>query len=403
MADRSELSFAVRRAAVLALAAGTALTLAACASTPPKATADGGAPPRELAGPDGAPLTQDELAAAIAEDVDALEEWFNQGAQQASMQRDAERLGSEPPRVPPMKPEPIIDDSVAVLPANAGVDLDDEQPVEMELTIALPDELRTPPAPPAPAEPEPTREQRIERLATELAARLREQAESGEQPLQALAAIAALELIQPGIYESPAAAELLTSGERDTLNLWRDMLRYTGRSLAENDSSGSLLRSIRVANEQARDLSTLELTKVALCARVDGFGQYEELESAKMLAGRPHRIGLYVEVDGFGARPGSNANGVPAFGVELTRELSLYHDADGLLAWRRPGVDITDSSLNRRRDFFFSEVIELPQTLTVGSYRLKVAVTDRVTGAVAESIIPIDIVADARLTRGDER
>jgi hypothetical protein len=401
MADRSELSFAVRRAAVFALAAGAALTLAACASTPPKATADRGALPSEDAGPDGAPLTQNELAAAIADDVEALQEWFNQGAQQASMQRDAERLGSEPPRVPSMTPEPIIDDSVAALPANAGVDLDEEEPVEMELTIALPEELLPPP--PAPAEPEPTREQRIERLTTELAARLREQAEAGEQPLQALAAIAALELIQPGIYESPLAAELLTSGERDTLNLWRDMLRYTGRSLAENDSSGTLLRSIRVANEQARELATLGLTKVALCARVDGFGQYEELESNTMLAGKPHRVGLYVEVDGFGARPGSNANGVPAFGVELTRELSLYHDADGLLAWRRPGVDITDSSLNRRRDFFFSEVIELPQTLTVGSYRLKVAVTDRVTGAVAESIIPIDIVADARLTRGDER
>jgi hypothetical protein len=85
--------------------------------------------------------------------------------------------------------------------------------------------------------------------------------------------------------------------------------------------------------------------------------------------------------------------------VELTRELSLYHDADGLLAWRRPAVDITDSSLNRRRDFFFSEVIELPRTLSVGAYRLKVSVTDRVTGAVAESILAIDVVADPRLTR----
>ncbi len=390
MANRSELLFAVRRAAALALISGTALTLAACAST---ATGD-----QSAQSPNAAP-SRDDLAAAIAEDTQALQEWFDQGAQQASMQRDAERLGSEPPRIPPMKPEPIIDDSVAVLPANAGVDLDEEQPVEMEVAIALPEELTAPP----PAEPEPTREQRIERLASELAARLREQAESGEQPLQALAAIAALELIQPGIYESPAAAELLTSGERDTLNLWRDMLRYAGRSLAENDSSGTLLRSIRVANEQARELATLELAKVALCARVDGFGQYVELDHSKMLAGKPHRVGLYVEVDGFGARPGSDQNGVPAFGVELTRELSLYHDADGLLAWRRPGVDITDSSLNRRRDFFFSEVIDLPQTLTVGSYRLKVTVTDRVTGAVAESIIPIDIVADARLTRGDDR
>ncbi len=390
MATRNALSFAVRRAAALALAAGTALTLAACASS--------GASDQTAGSPNAEP-SRDDLAAAIAEDTQALQEWFDQGAQQASMQRDAERLGSESPRIPPMQPEPIIDDSVAVLPANAGVDLDEEQPVEMEVAIAVPEDL----TPPPPAEPEPTREQRIERLATELAARLREQAEAGDQPLQALAALAAIELIQPGVYENPAAAELLTSGERDTLNLWRDMLRYAGRSLAETDSSGTLLRSIRAASEQARDLATLELTKVALCARVDGFGQYIELDNSKMLAGRPHRVGLYVEVDGFGARPGSDDSGLPAYGVELTRELSLYHDADGLLAWRRPGVDITDSSLNRRRDFFFSEVIDLPQTLTVGSYRLKVTVTDRVTGAVAESIVPIDIVADARLTRGGDR
>lgn len=376
-----------RRAAALLLAAGAALPLAACAGS------GGSAQPNADARQDGADAaTGDGLAAQIADDAAALQEWFNQGAQ---AQRDAERL-SEPPRLPPERPQPIVDDAVASLAANAGVNVADDEPVEMEVAAAEPE-----PAPPAPPpEPEPTREQRIERLTAELAARLREQAEAGERPLHALAAMAALELVQPGVFDQPAAAALLTSRERDALTLWRDMLRYAGRSLAENDSAGSLLKSVRVASEQAREFATLELSKVALCARVDGFGQYAELDSTKMLAGRAHRVGLYVEVDGFGARSGSDDDGNPAFRVELTRELSLYHDADGLLAWRRPAVDITDSSRNRRRDFFFSEVIELPQTLTVGSYRLKVTVTDRVTGAVAETILPVDIVADPRLTRG---
>lgn len=376
------------RALALLLAAGVGASLCACASTPPSSA---GAPATDTRA-DAPPV--DDLAAQIAADAAAFEEWFNNGAEQARARRDADRLAQGEPRLPAPAPEPLLDEPVATLPANAGVSLDEPAPVEMEVAQAQP-------APPAPVEPEPTPQQRIERLTAELAARLRERAESGERPLQALAALAALELVQPGVFDQPAGASLLTTRERDALALWRDMLRYAGRSLSENDSAGALLRSVRVASDQAREFATLELAKVALCARVDGFGQYAELQSSKILAGKAHRVGLYVEVDGFGARAASDHDGAPAYRVELTRELSLYHDADGLLAWRRPAVDITDVSRNRRRDFFFSEVIDLPQTLTVGSYRLKVSVTDRVTGAVAEAILPLDVVADARLTRGE--
>lgn len=391
--------------------AGAAVGLGGCASSPSGAQAEGSDAPREWNSLDDAASSSsgsgdggDALATQIAQDADALEEWFRQGQAQATVDPDAERLREAQRRAQSGEtpPEPVVDDSTPALAANSGVRIDDE-PVEIELepeTSATPTMVEIPVDPPV--EPEPTREQRIERLTAELAARLREQADAGERPLHALAALAALELVQPGVFDEPGAAALLTSRERDALTLWRDMLRYAGRSLTENDSSNALLRSVRVASEQARDFATLELTKVALCARVDGFGQYVELESTKMLAGQTHRVGLYVEVDGFGTRAASDDDGRPAHRVELTRELSLYHDADGLLAWRRPAVDITDSSLNRRRDFFFSEVIELPRTLTVGSYRLKVSVTDRVTGAVAESILPVDVVADARLTRARE-
>jgi hypothetical protein len=382
--------------------AGAAVGLTGCASSQSGAQADATDAPREWNSLDDAAAASgsegDGLAAQIAQDAEALEQWFKQG--QATVDPDAERLreAQRRARASGTPLEPVVDDSTPALAANAGVRIDDE-PVEIE--IAPEDAAQTMVDIPVetPAEPEPTREQRIERLTAELAARLREQADAGERPLHALAALAALELIQPGVYDQPGAAALLTSRERDALSLWRDMLRYAGRSLGENDSSNALLRSVRVASEQARDFATLELTKVALCARVDGFGQYVELDSTKMLAGQAHRVGLYVEVDGFGTRAASDDEGRPAHRVELTRELSLYHDADGLLAWRRPAVDITDSSLNRRRDFFFSEVIELPRTLSVGAYRLKVSVTDRVTGAVAESILAIDVVADPRLTR----
>lgn len=375
------------RAAALALLAGCALSIGGCASNT-GATADAGASTPGAATRDDLP--PDDLAAQIADDAAALEEWFDRGVREAQAQRDAEIFNDDTARTITRAPvEPVIDESSA--PAvNAGVAIADDEPDEAEIAAA-----------PAPApEPEPTLDQRIERLTLELATRLRERADAGEQPLRTLASLAALELIRPGVFDNPAAASLLTTRERDALGLWRDMLRYAGRTLEEHDSATSILRALRVASEQAREFASLELPRVALCSRVDGYGQFTPLANRALLANSRHRLGLYVEVDGFGSRQTLDVEGTPAFSVELSRELSLYHDADGLLAWRRPASDITDVSRNRRRDFFLSEVIELPQTLTVGSYRLKVTVTDRVTGAIAEAILPIDVVADAALTRG---
>lgn len=373
------------RAAALALLAGGALALSGCASNT-GARADAGASAPGAVSRDDLP--PDDLAAQIADDAATLEEWFDRGVREAQARRDAEIFNDDTARTITRAPiEPVIDESSS--PAvNAGVAILDDEPIEMEIAGA-----------PSP-EPEPTLDQRIERLTLELATRLRERADAGDQPLRTLASLAALELIRPGAFDNPASLSLLTTRERDALGLWRDMLRYAGRTLEEHDSATSILRALRVASEQAREFATLELPRVALCSRVDGYGQFTPISSRALLANSRHRLGLYVEVEGFGARQTLDVAGEPAFSVELSRELSLYHDADGLLAWRRPASDITDVSRNRRRDFFLSEVIELPQTLTVGSYRLKVTVTDRVTGAVAETIVPIDVVADVALTRG---
>jgi hypothetical protein len=151
--------------------------------------------------------------------------------------------------------------------------------------------------------------------------------------------------------------------------------------------------SDRLANEQP-----LTITDAQLCARVEGFGRYRPLPT-RLLAGRAHPGIIYTEVDHFGTRAGAGPDGEPGHNVELSQELALYHDADGLLAWRRPEQAVTDFSRNRRQDFFIVQRIDLPQTLTVGMYRLKVTVHDRVTGETAETIIPIEVVADAALIR----
>jgi hypothetical protein len=54
-----------------------------------------------------------------------------------------------------------------------------------------------------------------------------------------------------------------------------------------------------------------------------------------------------------------------------------------------------DTSRNKRRDFYLINRIELPSTLSIGRYQLKVIMRDLVSGAEAEAIIPIEIVAEA--------
>ena len=58
---------------------------------------------------------------------------------------------------------------------------------------------------------------------------------------------------------------------------------------------------------------------------------------------------------------------------------------------------LRDSARTRRQDLFLVQRIELPSTVSVGAYTLKVRVRDRASSAEAESNIPVEMLADATL------
>ena len=86
--------------------------------------------------------------------------------------------------------------------------------------------------------------------------------------------------------------------------------------------------------------------------------------------------------------------------MNLSQALQLYHDADGTLAWSRPEEEVIETSRNKRRDFYLVNDITFPPTLTIGAYRLKVIMRDKVSGQVEERVIPFEVVADAALAAG---
>lgn len=238
------------------------------------------------------------------------------------------------------------------------------------------------------------------RLTTELATLLRREVSESASPLRPYAALAALELLEPGVVPDPTSIPALTPREIEMLGAWRDLFRRADEELSSATGDiGAFAMAVSELAVRMQEWETLDISKAVLCSRVDGYGQFTELPGPKLLAARRNAAIVYIEVENFTRQASAGENGEPGFLVELTQELSLYHDADGLLAWRQPEQQIRDFSRNHRRDFFIVQRIDLPETLSVGAYRLKVTMRDKATGAVAEKIVPIEMVADAALVR----
>ncbi len=244
-------------------------------------------------------------------------------------------------------------------------------------------------------------------LVRELATILRDEANSPDWPVPTLVRLAALDLIQPGTfnsyYLSDSSGSMTNLHPRDVqaLSAWRDLFRNSREEFTSNAENADIASLAQRFTDQLTQQHALRVPTTALCTKVDGFGLFTELPKYdgryKLLAGRRHRLIVYVEVDRFSHRE-TVQDGQSGYAVELLQDLTLYHagDREDTLAWRKPNETITDWSRNRRRDFFVVQIIDLPETLTIGSYRLKVRMVDEGADPPAEdeTVLRIDVVAD---------
>ncbi|MEM9065926.1 MAG: hypothetical protein AAGB51_10600 [Planctomycetota bacterium] len=236
----------------------------------------------------------------------------------------------------------------------------------------------------------PTPEEAIDLLIAEALA-----AASAEADPQAmLARLAALEALRPGLLESAARSDPEVFGrlfdeQREALQAIASVVR----AAADGEQGEALASRTRALAEALEGAGGFEITDAQLCTRVDGFGSYRPFDKNTFLAGRSQPAIVYTELDAFGHE--QHADGW--FEVRLSQSLELRHQADDLLAWRRPAETISDRSMRRVRDFYLINQIELPASLTVGRYRLKVITRDLVGGGRSERIIPLEIVADRAL------
>lgn len=214
-------------------------------------------------------------------------------------------------------------------------------------------------------------------------------------PLSRAAGLSILSLALPVTdADVQAALAALAPHERDAIERYRHVMA----ALHQRAVAGTELdRAALFAELDALfEHTPLRIRSVRLCQRVRGFGNYDEVDAAKLLAGREHRMIVYVELDNY--RSVDHADG---YEVKLAQELELFNESDGLAVWRQEPVQIVDHCRNIRRDFFVVQLIKLPARLSVGKYRLKVRVTDQHGGSVDETTMPIAVVADQSLVRGE--
>ncbi|MFA6043798.1 MAG: hypothetical protein WC718_02335 [Phycisphaerales bacterium] len=235
-------------------------------------------------------------------------------------------------------------------------------------------------------------------LATNMAGLLKTPNPDGSARIADGVALAAIEAMHPGsIAELDSASSVL--GQRLAGDDRAALLAARQRVLAKPDQANQQLIA---ALTKIAPAAGLKISRAALCTRVQGFGRYDAISNSTFVAGQPIRLIVYTELDHFASRPAKDGDPAQASvplgdqqSVELSQTLTLYHDPSGLQAWHRPAQRVVETSQRSRRDFYLIHQIELPATLSVGRYSLKVTVTDQTTGAVDEVNLPISITGDA--------
>lgn len=197
-----------------------------------------------------------------------------------------------------------------------------------------------------------------------------------------------------------------TPDERALLLAWTRLHRQIGEGTADPIEVAQALRD---AAEETAALLPMRIATVNLCKTVNGYGSYDPLyrrgDAITFVAGRAHKAIVYAEIERFESRERTRGT-IDGFEVDLKQTVELIHldKGDGaadLVAWSEPEQRITDFSRKRRRDFYTLQIIELPGTLSIGRYHLRLTVKDATSGEQAQAIVPVDVVALPNLDSAD--
>lgn len=235
---------------------------------------------------------------------------------------------------------------------------------------------------------------RLRHLMVDLSRELYATGAYSEAPLRQLMMIAAMSMIDPDRKLEPQAIPDLTDKERELLGYLQAFFADLGKSLdGSPDAEKSIVEAVAKLRESIVKEPQLTLATVALCTRVGGYGDFTEFDKRAFLALAEQKAIVYLEIEDFTSQLNSKSEYV----TEISQQLTIYNDRDGIPVWRGDWQAAVDVTKNKRQDFFTVQVITLPKALSVGKYHLKVRARDEKSGAEAENSLDFEMVADPKM------
>lgn len=227
-----------------------------------------------------------------------------------------------------------------------------------------------------------------------LVERLLARSDETEGPFYHYLALTLAQIYAPGTYELGDPPDELTDEQVDALRAVAAFAESVHNDVYREDAVEPLVAAVREMAAQLDRHLPMTIPVMAICRRVDGYGQYEPMPGALLVA-QPRTIGIYTELDNFTTR----IDEAGQHHIEIAQTIALYKEEDGTKAWAQPTKTFRDVSSNRRRDYFLAVAVRVP-ALSIGTYRLKVTMEDLNSGAVAEKAVDLTVVADLRAAPG---
>jgi hypothetical protein len=253
------------------------------------------------------------------------------------------------------------------------------------------------------ASPEPSLTQgsaadRMSEMLVGLSAELYMRASDADQPLRELIMITATSMVDPSRrLANIEALPGLTDREREMLTAFQEFFLQLGDKLdGSTEADAAITGALQTLQSNLVKAPALTVPNAALCTSVDGYGKYVPFSHHAFLAHASQQLVVYVEIDDFD----TTQNKVGQWVTELAQQLVIYSDRDGIPVWREEWLPVVDTAMNPRNDFYTTQLITLPDGLSVGRYHLKIRLRDEHTGAEAEHSIEFEMVADPKLAAG---
>jgi len=199
-----------------------------------------------------------------------------------------------------------------------------------------------------------------------------------------------LALVRGQSVPTPETLTGLAADDRELLTTLLDGVSNF-RATVATDPNMLMTRKIQplvAMADRLKSQADLSLGKAMLCTNVKTFGLYTPIDPPRFTAMTPVEVISYVEVSNFVSKPDDQNQ----FTTRLHQDLVLYSES-GLAVKTLDNSNVNETSRSQRHDYFLAKKFWLPPGLGVGRYVIKVTVVDQNAAHVAETTIPISVIA----------